>query len=396
MKTCLKTIKYVAGAVCLYVLLLMLVFLIPDKGIESHRTEAMNYIDEEGEYPKPFFDSASARLDNVTDRIMIGKTVPESDNLLIAAMNPGYARYWHGYLVFLRPLLLFFDYFEIRFLGYCISTMLVFVVFGLLMKQEGWGVSIAFAVSMVLTRFIVVPVSLQFSSCFNIMLLFCIWLLRRKDKIQSGECQLAVPFAIIGSVVNFMDFLTAPVTALGVPLAICTLIRMKNEKNSWKNNTAEVIKNSCFWVFGYGFTWFSKWFFATIFLKKNIFAEALSAILLRTDRNTEYSSGRILAIGKNIFFLMGTDGIKILFPIFSILLIWFVILIWKFRKRAAELLPFILIACMPYVWYFALANHSYIHGFFTYRSQIATVFSGGIMLELLWKWKNKIVEYKEM
>lgn len=389
MKMCLKCIKCILCAVCCYVLLLTLVFLIPDKGIQGHREEALSYIEEEGEYPKPFFESASARLDNVTDHIMIQKTQPESENVLISAMNPAYARYWHGYLVFLRPLLLFFDYFQIRFLGYCVSTTLLFLLFGLVLKHEGWGVSMALAASAILVRFIVVPVSLQFASSFNVMLIVCIWVLWKREKIKSGEIQLAVPFAIAGSVVNFLDFLTAPLVTLGVPLVLCILILMKSGKNSWKSNVAEVIKDSFYWVLGYGLTWFSKWFCATLILKNNIFLDAFRTILFRVDGNQEYPVNRIMAIGKNIFFLMGTDGIKILFPILAALLICFIVMMWKYRTKAVELLPLLLIACMPYVWYFVLANHSGIHGFFTYRVQMITVFAGGVMLDLLWKWRTK-------
>ena len=170
---------------------------------------------------------------------------------------------------------------------------------------------------------------------------------------------------------------------------LCILILMKSGKNSWKSNVAEVIKDSFYWVLGYGLTWFSKWFCATLILKNNIFLDAFRTILFRVDGNQEYPANRIMAIGKNIFFLMGTDGIKILFPILSALLICFIIMMWKYRAKAVELLPLLLIACMPYVWYFVLANHSGIHGFFTYRVQMITVFAGGVMLDLLWKWRTK-------
>ena len=34
---------------------------------------------------------------------------------------------------------------------------------------------------------------------------------------------------------------------------------------------------------------------------------------------------------------------------------------------------FLIIGLMPYVWYFLLANHSYLHWWFTYRLQAITV-----------------------
>jgi hypothetical protein len=41
---------------------------------------------------------------------------------------------------------------------------------------------------------------------------------------------------------------------------------------------------------------------------------------------------------------------------------------WKY-------LIFVVIALYPFVWYFVLKNHSYIHNFFTYRNLSITVLS---------------------
>lgn len=57
--------------VCLYTVLLMLIFLIPDKGIQVHRDEAIGYINKVGYYPNIFFDSSSAKMDNLTDEVML-------------------------------------------------------------------------------------------------------------------------------------------------------------------------------------------------------------------------------------------------------------------------------------------------------------------------------------
>lgn len=389
MRECLNCLKCIFLMVCLYIVLLILIFLIPDKGIQVHRDEAISYINEVGYYPNIFFGSSSAKMDNLTDSVMLQLTEPGAENPFISAMVPGYARYWHGYLVFLRPLLWIFDYFQIRFLGYFLSTMLLAVLFGLLLKRLGWGVSIAFAVSIVLVRFTVVPVSLQFSSCFNIMMVFSIWLLHKLDKISVEELHLAVPFAIVGSVVNFVDFLTAPLVTLGIPLAIYISEKIKANARLWKNHVFDVFRLSFFWGLGYGITWILKWLCATVFLKENILADAYKSILFRVDGNQEYPVNRILTIGKNIFYVMGSDGIKVLFPALAFMIIALLIMFWKAGKKAAALLPLMLIVCMPYVWYFILANHSYIHGYFTYRVQIVSLFAGGVMLCFLWEWERK-------
>ncbi len=75
-----------------------------------------------------------------------------------------YGRYWHGYQVILRPLLLALSYPEIRyfnmlmFLGLC--TCVVLLVY----QRIGMGSVVAFTLAMTLGGFIVVPMSLQFSA----------------------------------------------------------------------------------------------------------------------------------------------------------------------------------------------------------------------------------------
>ncbi|MBR6418568.1 MAG: hypothetical protein IKS36_07115, partial [Bacteroidales bacterium] len=52
------------------------------------------------------------------------------------------------------------------------------------------------------------------------------------------------------------------------------------------------------------------------------------------------------------------------------------LMIFRFRRegwRPAVIL--IMLALVPYVWYFIVANHSYIHPWFTYRLQMITVMS---------------------
>jgi hypothetical protein len=46
---------------------------------------------------------------------------------------------------------------------------------------------------------------------------------------------------------------------------------------------------------------------------------------------------------------------------------------WKFNYK--KVLLFVIISVMPYVWYCVLANHSYLHWWFTYRLQMVTVVS---------------------
>lgn len=58
-------------------------------------------------------------MDNFTDGIMISQaSAARERNVLRQALEvQGYTYYWHGYIIILRPLLLLFDYAQIRVLN---------------------------------------------------------------------------------------------------------------------------------------------------------------------------------------------------------------------------------------------------------------------------------------
>ena len=57
-----------------------------------------------------------------------------------------YARYWHGYLIFLRPLLVIMDYQGIRILMQVITIILMIVMLGLIAKKIKWQIAVMFLI----------------------------------------------------------------------------------------------------------------------------------------------------------------------------------------------------------------------------------------------------------
>ena len=57
------------------------------------------------------------------------------------------------------------------------------------------------------------------------------------------------------------------------------------------------------------------------------------------------------------------------------LIIWFILFIVNRRKNVIDILPILVISIYPILWYIVLANHSYMHFWFTYRSLGVTVFA---------------------
>ena len=132
--------------ICLGFVLLVFSYLIPKDAMENHVRESVKVFEEEGTYPQLVAGFVDSQLDNWTDALMLLTAVyQDSENnvlrqavlnkrSVIEGKNPAetlvsvyskeetrdviksysYGRYWHGYLLFLKPLLVFLNYGEDR------------------------------------------------------------------------------------------------------------------------------------------------------------------------------------------------------------------------------------------------------------------------------------------
>ena len=153
---------------------------------------------------------AGTGLDGYTDAIMLGNAVfrgtgdPIQDAMrnprvmydisdgspvdsLIRYVNkseldPGhqveYARYWHGYLVLLKPLLLFFTLPDLRMMNLMVQFILMLAVLLELYRQRGYGLAIPFGAMILCLNPVSTALCMQYSSIYYLMLVGA-WLLLR-------------------------------------------------------------------------------------------------------------------------------------------------------------------------------------------------------------------------
>lgn len=148
LKRLLLTMGVFFGVVFCGILLMFLVYALPTEHINIHVRESGISLQLEGNYWYMLPHSSYTVLDNYTDAMMLltaaydhsgvnlpqravenrhivinNATIPESCALLDSAEEMGYslhiyARYWHGYLVYLKPFLMFLNLDEIRQLNW--------------------------------------------------------------------------------------------------------------------------------------------------------------------------------------------------------------------------------------------------------------------------------------
>jgi hypothetical protein len=356
------------------------VFCISSEKMTSNATDAIKYIENsEGIYPKIFYNNESCTLDNFTERTMLQRVSNNNDlNVLENAMScGGYSRYWHGYLVFLKPMLCFLSYIQIRIVILFVYAILLFSLFFLLAQKFNFPTALFFLISMLCVKAFIIPASLQFVSVFNIMFIFCIWLLTAYDKNQNDN-KMLVFFLVIGSITSFIDLLTAPLITLGIPLIIYLLLSIQNQKSfGFMSGIKKLFLTSLSWCIGYGATWIAKWLIGSAILQQNVLADAFSTGSFRMFGNEKYPLDRYRVMAKNIYNLLGLYD-TILCGLCVVIFIVWIALVCRYKKPWAECKKFVPIAItsvFPYIWYNVMASHSQIHHWFTYRAQIITLFA---------------------
>ena len=172
-----------------------------------------------------------------------------------------YGRYWHGNLLFMKTMLLFFDLAVIR----NINTVFMFVLIAPTAAGQCF----------------------EYSFAVHIMLLASIFYLWNPGDFFSGE-RLYYLFLISGILLAYFDFMTAPTITLTFPLALVCL----NEKRTWKS----LIFCGVFWGIGYAGMWAGKWLIALISMKSEFFDDLTMHLHLWTAAELPEKSEEISRI----------------------------------------------------------------------------------------------------
>ena len=233
LKKLLTLLIVLCGSIALGYLLLVLVYCIPTKKMEINLKESAAIFVEEGTYPQKINSYIDSRLDNWTDSLMLLTAVREdsepayisaalNSRNLISDKNPcesliqiyaekntdnlksvKYGRYWHGYLVFLKPLLLFFDYGEIRYINMFVQMLLFAFAAVLLSKKERGLYILPLALSWLFLNPLSTMLSIQFSIVTSIVFSQIIVMLIFEDKYYKKPFLVVMNFFALGCIVNY-------------------------------------------------------------------------------------------------------------------------------------------------------------------------------------------------
>ncbi len=285
-----------------------------------------------------------------------------------------YGRYWHGYLVILKPLLMLTNLNSIRMLMSVMQLMLVGLIIYFSTKRNEGRLALAFLVSVPFFYFSSMFTSLSLSICFYIMAIIVLIQLRYHEKLEKKKWYWEL-FLMSGMTTAFFDFLTYPLVTLTFPLVVVLYL----DKGDWKKKGQKLLGYSMQWGVGYAGLWAMKWILSDLLIGSNVMGDAISTLLSRTGNASVGNkfTGLFVVIGRNLeaylnwsFYILG---------IFVI--IWLVYYIVKNRQKFCDIvilkhrLVILSITLYPVIWYFVTQNHSEEHYMFTCKNIAIIVFS---------------------
>lgn len=386
------------GMVATGYLALVCVYALPIGPIQQNVAEAANIMQMDGSHPELVYGHQDTMLDNLTDSIMLLTAKYERtenifeeallnnritvngmmDSEIIAAESLGeelegstgdYGRYWHGYLLYLKPLLMALNYGQIRYLVGAIQFALLALVLYLFVKMKKEKHVIPFLAAYLFLNPAALSLSLQYFPASVITMIEFVVILFAHKKYKEHPIRWIYHFFIVGCLIAYFDFLTFPLLTLGMPLVFL----VTENRKSIKEDVTLFVGSCVAWGIGYAAMWGSKWILGSLLTEKNMIADAIGQVLFRVGATeSEVKTSAIEVIMRNI-------GANKLYLLLTIAVILGIVLYKVIKKQQISLksvnISVLLCSMLPFMWYVVISNHSYIHYWFTYRILAISVYA---------------------
>lgn len=402
--TVMKDAGLIAAGAILGLIALLLVHLLPTDPMREHVYWSLEMIEKEFEDEITVEGYTATLTGNFTDCLMLEHAIYESEDHSVLEQTmkmyrsescpykdgwwPGYSlkdylekipqaqeveysRYWHGYLLVLKPLLFLTTFNTIRLINSAVQLILAGCVAIGFCRKKAYLLAKFFLISLPFLFFISTYASLSLSICYYVMTIALLIQLKY-DQCFDRKGIYGEFFLITGMVTCYFDFLTYPVITLIYPL--CAYMYFHG--GALGHNIRKLFDYSVRWFCGYIGLWASKWLLADLLVDSSTVKDAWYNLVVRTDSAEGYSRLRGFAhvLLENVK-VYGNWCYVILAA--AILLILAVEMV-KSRGRWKPFqlgVPYILLALYPFAWFFVTENHSEQHWQFTCRILAGSVFA---------------------
>ncbi|SKB65600.1 hypothetical protein SAMN06296386_103206 [Lachnospiraceae bacterium] len=408
-RNCICILLSVIVAVIAGSIMMFLVYALPNNIIRANARKDAQMYEEEYDNTSWADKIAGASLDIFTDTLMINTAIYSGDNIIRDAMlNPRvrhkdanqaeslvmglsdeenensfvvtYARYWHGYLIYLKPLLCVFSLSEIRVVNMFIQLVLFGALVIELYKINGLRLVLPFSAAIFGLNPISTALCLQYSSVYYVTViaaLVMIWF-----RLYDSETKIIQFFAWIGISTAFVDLLTYPVAGLGVNLALMLVL---NRDGSIIQRIKKVVLCSFSWGVGYAGMWIGKWIISFLLTGNNTLTDGFKNVVHRVADKDGMEAGiekieKISTIKDNMYAYCNRPIIMLMILVFVLVVVLLLTRRMSITVDMGLLIPVAIVALYPIVWYLVVTNHSAIHSWMTHRDLAVSICAAVIML----------------
>ena len=398
-KTIVIGMGTIAIAACLGTGLIILSYQLPMGRIQENTTKSAEYLKGTIEYPIVYERLCSGKLDNFTDAIMFRVSSDETED---SALNrtmyayqgeingkgplealvghyvekhpydgvSTYSRYWHGYQIVLRLLLVVTDYQGIQMINLVLELILAVLIFWLISKKKNLRYAVAYFVGGYLMQMpLILAKSMQYADCYYLYSMGTLILLCMNNKQRKKYTDFL--FLNLGIAVAYFDFLTYPIAVFGIPALVCMIL----DDQSSMEKIGNTIRQGICWGIGYAGMWSLKWIIATKITGTDVIANAAENVFNRTSHITDGTKISILVCSvRNIEAFLDTPAALIFVGLLA-WIFWRALRSkrWSYEGVFQKSVPYLVCGCLPLLWYTILVNHSSVHYWFTNRACVVLI-----------------------
>lgn len=396
-------------------LLMTIAYMLPTQRMKQHMVESKELLYELNDDYNSTSNQRAFEYDTKTNMITLGEVIaPRMENFLKDALSSPsinylkifsgdwvsmlidysqteqyasddfitYSRYWHGYVLFLKPLFLFFDLEQVYQIHTVILTWVGLVVLWLIYKNAK-AYSVPYLILMGLFNPIYIARSFQLSSVFiSMQITLMLILYCSKEELQ--EKGLMYIFALDGIMLAFLDFLTYPAVAFAIPLTFVVALSKKN----FFEDIVLCIRVGISFLLGYAGMWGCKWILASVFTGENVIQDGINSVMHRTGTGDNFAADDYFGVDISVRTSLRANLTAFLNPpvvVTLILIIIFIIVMAIYKqniyllmeKRSLEkLMIYAMIAMIAIAWLVVLYNHCSLHPHLEWREWLIPVYAG--------------------
>lgn len=409
-----KALAIVVGITLFNALLLVLSFLLPTSVMREHVAESYPLVESESRYLQWNQGYTNSQMDFWSEYTEYGMAINEDSpgSIFEQAMlmrfidtegfdrdkavinyarykeepfsTQQYARYWHGIVLVMKALLLFFTIPDIRMLNMFLNIGLLAIALYQMIKADLKEYLIPFITAILFINPVTMLMSVIFSAEYVMMLLAVIMILVCGDKIDKLSGGWSIFFAVLGAITVFFSELSSPAITLGIPAAVLLW------RNLHRNVTKTVLNSTFYWGSAYVVAWMIKWIMCTLFTPYNLIKDAFGTIVEYEDYEV-IEATVIERIMRNLWPYY-TPAFKTLFLLAVILTI-----ILTFRgnyvfkayrleisKKWDVIIGYTIIAAIPFGMIICMGTgYAYVHFYMSHRQLAMTVISALCILKYM-------------